>query len=248
MRAAPLLRDVIDRHGGWDRWRRCSSITAGLSSAGLAFASRFQAGALLNRHIRLEPHARRLTAESYPKPGLVGTWSPGLVRIARASGEIDRERHDPRAAFASLAKHVHWDALDMLYFAGYALWNYLSFPFLLAEPGVAARVSSDPKGLPECLTLHATFPSGFPTQCREQRFHLDRESLLLRRHDYTADVIGRGAIAANVCLASEDAAGLRFYTRRRVYPRLGANLVMPWPVLVWIELTNLKVEMTERHR
>lgn len=245
MRAEPNLGDVIDQHGGWDRWRRCLSIEASLSSSGLAFASRFQRGALLNRRIRLNPHARLLMAAPYPRPGFAGTWSPEFVRIARLSGEIDRERHSPRDAFAGLAKQIHWDALDMLYFAGYALWNYLSFPFVLAEPGVAVRVSSGPEGAPGCLTLHASFPSGFPTHCREQRFHVDRKSLLLRRHDYTADVMGRLASAANVCLASENVAGLLFYTRRRVYPRLGAKFVAPWPNLVWIELSDLRVQMKE---
>lgn len=231
MKAVPSPADVMDQHGGWCRWRRCSSITASLSSGGLAFASRFQSGALLNRRISLQPHSRRLTVEPYPKPGFVGAWTP-VVRITRHSGEIDRERHNPRDALATLAKQVRWDALDLLCFAGYALWNYLSFPFLLAEPGVEVRACCDHEGMPSCLTLHATFPSGFPTHCREQRFHLDRENLQLRRHDYTADVIGAWASAANMCLASEEVAGLRFYTSRRVYPRLGTRFVMRFPILV----------------
>lgn len=193
-----------------------------------------------------ESHARRLTAEPHPATGCVGIWTPELVRIVRLSGKIVRERHNPRDAFHSLARQIRWDALDMLYFAGYALWNYLSFPFLLGEPGVEARASRDQDGTPGCVTLHATFPPGFPTHCREQRFHLDGESLRLRRHDYTADVIGSWASAANFCLDSEHVAGLRFHTRRRVYPRLGARLVMPWPVLVWIELTDLDIEIDER--
>lgn len=247
MRTELDLGDVVDQHGGSHLWQRCRSIEARLSSGGLAFASRFQGGALLNRTIGLRPHARRLTAEPYPGPGFIGIWTPELVRIARTSGGIDRERQNPRHAFDSFAKHVRWDELDVLYFAGYALWNYLTFPFLLAEPGVEVRqTSGSPEGMSGCLTLCATFPDDFPTHSREQRFHIDRETLLLRRHDYTADVIGRWASAANVCVASEQVAGLRFYTRRRVYPRLGANLVVPIPTLVWIELSDVNVELTEQ--
>lgn len=244
-----LLDRVIDAHGGAALWQRCRTIEAWLSSGGLAFASRFQRAALLDRKIRLDPHARRLTVEPYPEPGFIGTWTPDRVQVRKLSGEMMRERSDPRRAFASLAKQVRWDALDMHYFAGYALWNYLSFPFLLAEPGVEVRhAPGSAETISGCLTLHAAFSEEFPTHSREQRFHIDRETLLLRRHDYVANVIGRWASAANLCLASENVTGLRLYTRRRVYPRIGANFVVPFPTLVWIELTDVSAEMAEQHR
>jgi hypothetical protein len=56
-----------------------------------------------------------------------------------------------------------------------------------------------------------------------------------------ADVIGRWAAAANFCVASAEAGGLSFYSRRRVFPRLGANTVLPVPTLVWIEIDDLRV-------
>ena len=64
---------------------------------------------------------------------------------------------------------------------------------------------------------------------------------LLARHDYTADVIGQWANAANLCLASEVVDGLRFYTRRRVFPRFGTQNVLPFPTLVWIVIDDLRV-------
>ena len=244
-----LLDQVFDAHGGAALWRRCRLIEATLSSGGLAFASRLQWGSLLDRKIRLDPHARHLKVEPYPKRGFVGIWTPNLVRITNLSGDVARERVEPRSAFAKLAKLIRWDALDMLYFAGYALWNYLTFPFLLAEPGVEVRPTiGGPETISGCVTLRATFPAVFPTHSREQSFHVYRESLLLHRHDYVADVIGTWASAANLCLASETVAGLRFYTRRRVYPRLGARLVPPLPTLVWIELSEIKLEFVEARR
>ena len=64
---------------------------------------------------------------------------------------------------------------------------------------------------------------------------------LLLRHDYTADVIGGWATAANRCLASAVVDGLRFYTRRLVTPRFGDHVVLPGPTLVWIELDDIRV-------
>ncbi len=69
---------------------------------------------------------------------------------------------------------------------------------------------------------------------------LDAAGLLLR-HDYTADVIGGWATAANRRLASEVVDGLRFYTRRLVTPRFGDHPVLPGPTLVWIELDDIRV-------
>ena len=36
-----------------------------------------------------------------------------------------------RAQFSHWRRSLYWDALDFAYFSGYAMWNYLSLPFLL---------------------------------------------------------------------------------------------------------------------
>jgi hypothetical protein len=127
----------------------------------------------------------------------------------------------------------------MLYFAGYALWNYLSFPFLLAGPGVDIQDACKP-GDGQRRMLLANFPADFPTHSRRQVFHISPDGSLLR-HDYVAQVLGAYAAGANICLASQTIRSLRFYSSRRVYPRIGADVVMPWPTLVWIELANFAV-------
>ena len=35
--------------------------------------------------------------------------------------------------------HTPWDVLQLAYFIGYAMWNYLTTPFLFTYPGVEAR-------------------------------------------------------------------------------------------------------------
>jgi len=239
---ASTLRDaLIDAHGGRERWRRVAAIEAALSSGGLAFASKGQGRALEGLRIRVEPHARRVTLHDFGGEGGRGVWTPARVALHDAGGTLLEERADPRAAMGRPMKRLAWDRLDILYFAGYALWNYLSFPFLLDEPGVAldAATCVADDGTPR---LDARFDDRLPTHSREQSFHLDA-SLALRRHDYTADVIGGWARAANLALASERVDGLRFYTRRRVLPRLpGLAAPLPGPVLVRIEIDDLRVD------
>lgn len=239
MTEQPLLAAVLDAHGGLVRWRQTEIIQASLSSGGFAFAAHGQGQALLGLKVAVYPHARRVVLHDFCGLGWRGVWTPSHVAVHDAGGMEVAQRHEPRQAFARWARQVRWDKLDILYFAGYALWNYLSFPFLLSAPGVQLREPGT-RTPGAGRRLVATFPADFPTHCAEQTFHLD-PSLHLMRHDYTADVIGPWAHAAHTCLASQTVGGLRFTTRRAVHPRLGARWVLPWPRLVWIELGALRV-------
>lgn len=234
-----LIDRVIEAHGGRARWQALERIEAAFSSGGLAFALHMQPFTLRGLRLVLRPHARQVELHGYGRPDWVGEWTPNQVRILDADGRTVAERQQPRAGFSRLDKLVRWDRLDLLYFAGYALWNYLSFPHLLELPGVEVIESSAPDGL-KPGHLRARFDAQLPSHSPYQTFHIDQRGWLTR-HDYTADVIGRWATAANFCQASEVVDGLRFYTRRRVLPRLGADSVLPLPTLVWIELDDLRL-------
>lgn len=243
MNADNLLTQVCDAHGGLARWRAVEAIDFALSSSGLAFSSHGQGSALVGLNVRLWPHQRRVELHHYGEPGGLGVWTPEHVAHYAADGRLLAERQHPRAQFSRLRKRLVWDKLDMLYFGGYALWNYLSFPFVLAEPGV--RVSL-PTAVDRCAGagLVAEFDASVPTHSARQVFHLN-QALHLTQHDYTADVIGSWATAANCALASTEVAGLRFYTRRHVTPRMGPwQTVLPFPLLVRIDITELAVQFT----
>ncbi len=236
-RSKELLDETIEAHGGRERWRAAHTIEFALSSGGFAFLSRSQPNALRNLKVALRPHERRTLIRDFPRPGWQGAWTPDRVEIRDPGGGLAGARLEPRRHFRGLLNKVHWDKLDILYFAGYALWNYLTFPFLLEAPGVL--VAEADAGAAS-HRLDAVFDPGFPTHSARQSFHLDPSRRLVR-HDYTADVIGAYATAANFCLASVEVGGLRFYTRRKVYPRLGPGAVVRFPTLVWIEIDDVQV-------
>ena len=239
MDTTQLLEAVIDAHGGRERWRQVDTIEAKLSSGGLAFTLHLQPWALRRLRIAVRPHAREVILGDYVRPGWRGIWTPDEVRVVDAGGDTVAQRSQPRRFFARPDRQVRWDKLGMLYFAGYALWNYLGFPFILEQPGVSLSHSGRASG-GGSQRLDAHFEPGVPTHSAMQSFHLDDNGLLLR-HDYTADVIGRWAKAANACLASETVDGLRFYTRRRVTPRMPGDTALPFPTLVWIEIDDIRV-------
>ncbi len=245
-KSSKLIEEVIEAHGGRDRWQAVERIEASLSSGGLAFASRLQPFALRNLRISMSPHARRVVLRDFCRKDWCGIWTPNHVQVRDENDSLVIERAEPRGQFNRLCKQFRWDKLDILYFAGYALWNYLSFPFILELPGVTLIEAEDENA---CVArrLVATFDRTVPTHSVAQSFHID-ESRRLIRHDYTAELFSRWATAANCCLASEQVAGLRFYTRRKVYPRFGRHVVLPFPTLVWIEIDDIAVVYAEPAR
>jgi hypothetical protein len=240
--SADLIDTLIQAHGGWERWRSVQAIRFSLSSAGLAFSLHQQSRALLGLKVQVETHARRVVLTDYIQAGWQGVWTPSRVWLEDDAGTCVCARDQPRDTFSEWRRQIRWDDLDMLYFAGYALWNYLCFPFLLAEPGVSLLGMSGGAGVGG-RRLDVMFAADFPTHSRLQSFHVNGAGHLLR-HDYVADVIGPWAAAANFCRDAMEVEGLRFYTRRRVYPRLGSRVVLPGPTLVWIEIDDLQVATT----
>lgn len=240
MTPATLLNETIEAHGGRGRWSRVGAIKAALSSGGLAFQSRCQPNALKSLAVEVRPHDVAVTLDGFVRQGWRGLWTPARAAIADDSGRLIEERRDPRRHFGGVVQQVYWDKLDILAFAGYALWNYLSFPFLLEHKDIELLGVEAPSqdGL---LRLDVRFPPDAPTHCERQSFFIDADRRLVR-HDYTAEPIGSWATGANLCLESEVVEGIRFYTRRRVFPRLGPRkTVVRFPTLVWIELDKVSV-------
>ncbi len=236
-----LLNQVIEVHGGRTRWTRVQVIEASLSSGGFAFASRMQPFALRRLKISVNPLAQQVALHNFVRKGCCGLWTPTHVQVKDENDALVSERHEPRGQFGRLLKQVRWDKLDILYFAGYALWNYLSFPFILDLPGVSVTEGA-PVSHRTSYRLDATFDRSVPTHSATQSFHLSSSHHLIQ-HDYTADVIGQWAHVANCCTTSETVQGFRFYTRRQVYPHMGQRTVLPFPRLVWIELDDINVRM-----
>jgi hypothetical protein len=219
-----LLEETLAAHGGIERWRAAREIEAELRSGGFALGSKLAGGPFKRYTAGVSVHEPRSVLEPYPKSGSRGVFEPDAVRI---EGATTAERQDPRRLFPGVRRRLWWDRLDALYFAGYALWNYLTTPLLLTRAGVEVRESG--------RTLHVTLPEGLPTHSREQSFLLDDDGLIVR-HDYTAEVFGGWAKAKHLCSEHRKFDGLVFPTRRRVTPRNS-----PFPTLVWIDVDRVSV-------
>lgn len=234
VRMDPLVERILDCHGGLDRWRRLSAVSLDFSSGGLAFRARMQGKALSRIRATIDPHRCRVSLADFPAPGTTGKFDRGVVGLHDASGICIATRTEPRAAFESLRHKLWWDSLDILYFAGYAIWNYLCFPYWLADPAIVRACESavEDEGR---IRLTVDFEPDFPTHCARQTFHYDASGLLVE-HRYTAEPFGKWAKASHHCSDHRKFDGFVIPTCRRVRPRLAGGYVPRFPVLVWIDI------------
>ena len=232
-----IVEQAIAAHGGLELWQSATEVTVQISSGGLAFASKLQGHAVRDVEARISTHGQHVVLAPYPQPGRCGVLDQdGTVRVETDDGELVEARENARDAFRDLRHKLWWDRMDILYFATYAIWTYVSTPFVFTHEDYQL-VELDPwveSGEP-WRRVAVTFPEYVHTHSRRQVFYFDANGLI-RRHDYTAEPIGGWAKAAHYCLDHRSFDGLVVPTRRRVYPRKPNNQRRSGPLLVWIEV------------
>ena len=228
-----LAEKMIRAHGGMAAWERAESVKLHMQGGGLLLASKRQRGAMADVEVTVATTGQRTEVRPYPRPGHGGIFERGRIRIETDGGALVEERTDPRPLFRKFRRQFRWDDLDLLYFSGYALWNYVTVPFVLLRDGYVLEAKKE-------NVLAVTFPDGVHTHCRHQRFVLDQRGLL-QRHLYTAEPVGRWARSVHVASDHREFGGLIFPTKRRVYPRSLTGGRVPFPVLVSIDIDDVTV-------
>lgn len=234
-----LAEEAIEAHGGLDRWRRDPEVAVRLSAGGFAFASKLQGHAVREAIARVSTSSQHVVFDPFPERGSRGVLdTDGSVRTESPGGAPTRERPDPRPAFRRPRRQLWWDHLDILYFGTYAIWTYISSPFVFLDEGFALRELEPWQEEGQTWRrLAVTFPAGVQTHCREQVFYIDPDGLI-RRHDYTAEPFGEWAKAAHYSYDHTSFDGLVLPRRRLVYPRRADNRPRAHPRLVWIEIAE----------
>lgn len=229
-----LLHRVVDAYGGAARWSAIREIALRVSAHGLAFRMKWQAP-IVRVPAKIDAHQPLVRFFPEKGDGLIEVFAGDEVRLERRDGSVVEARSNPQRLFPGGRRLLWWDRLDQVYFAGYALWNYVTFPALLTRDDIDWQEAGD-------STLRARFPAGFPTHSEIQEFHVDPQTALLTQHDYTASVFGNWAKGAHCVLAHEEVDGIPFATRRRVTPRRKNGTPAPFPLLVGIEFEAIGLD------
>jgi hypothetical protein len=212
-----LLHAAIRACGGLEAWRvvRGIDVRFNFSGAGLVVKG-------FPRHLQptvsVDVKERRSVFQRLGgDPDERWIFTPDRVWIERRDGDLVEERHRPRDSFAGHVWETKWDRLHLAYFIGYAIWNYVSVPFLLAEPGFETRELGEHYENNETWrVLEVTFPDGVPAHTKVQKLYFGQD-LLLRRLDYKTDVAG--GVAAHYCFDHREYGGIVMPTLRRVVSR-----------------------------
>lgn len=233
-----LLEKIFDAHGGMENWNKFRTISPTLRFGGLAFRSRFNLAGLIERRVEIFTRRPFVIFNDFPKKGMTGTFTPNEVYIEKA-GLVIRSREQPRSYFDSLRRKIFWDDLDLLYFAGYASWNYFNSPFLLGYPGVTVEeLSPLPENGKLWRRLRAHFPDQFPTHCNSQIFYFD-EKFRMVRLDYCPEIFASWARAAHFCSHHSRWNEILIPSRRRVVVNKPYATAKSLPTLVWIDVKNV---------
>ena len=123
-------------------------------------------------------------------------------------------------------------------FCSYALWGYLTTPFLYTYSGFEVQeVEPWQEDKERWCVLQVRFPDGYAAHTRTQYSYFGEDGLL-RRHLYTVDVLG-GAQGANYASEYRVLNGLTVPIQRRVFAYDDARTKVPESVLVSIDLSEI---------
>jgi hypothetical protein len=244
---AELLAAALDAHGGLGRWRDVAFLTARVRIRGVVWDVKTREHPLREAKVTIEPAVQRTSLTPFGGQGLRSFFTPDLAAVLGADGQVLQVRRHPRAAFAGDTAENPWDELQLAYFTGFTLWNYLTLPFLAAYPGFEIET-----GLPmdtgqgSWRRLDLTFPSEIATHTPQQAMYFGDDNLL-RRLDYDSEIFG-GAPASQLMSGYVQVNGFSFPSRRTIVPRTPDGRAESGPVLIGIDLDDFDVITTASDR
>ena len=232
-----LLEQAVAAHGGLERWSAVKSIDVDLSITGAVWYVKGRPDVLQNIIMRVHTDEERVSTTFVDKD-VRTIFEPGRVVIEKKDGTHIETRDDPERSFADQPPGAPWDDVHVAYFSGEALWTYLTTPFLYTRPDfVTEEIGPIEVEGEKWRRLKVTFPDSVKSHTREQVSCFGPDGLL-RRHDYTVDILG-GATGLNFASEYVDAGGILVATRRRVYAYEGDYQIVKDPVLVAIDMTKV---------
>ncbi len=232
-----LLDDVLAACGGLDRWRRLKQFTIHVSMDGDFFSRIGRAGLFKDMVAEGPTQSQSLQLTGFTAPDKCALYQPDRVAIQDLGGEVLQSCSDPRQAFP-VRNGEPWDDIHLVYFCGFSIWNYLTTPFLLAQPGIEIE-ELEPWNVNNQVwrRLRASFPPSIVTHCREQIFYFDADGLQ-RRTDYHV----MGTSIAHLSWAHQRFCGILIPTLRRSLLRQPDGTVVARPALIDIEIFDASFE------
>jgi len=176
-----LLNFAIEAHGGMHSWNGFQSISAKASIGGALWDLEQLPGLFGNTKVDMKLRSQDVVTYLIDRNERI-VFTPNQISLESESGGVLETRTNPRAAFSKQPANAKWDKLDAGYFVSYALWGYLTTPFLYTYPGFVVReVEPWSENGERWRVLEVTFPDGYAAHTKTQYVYFGPDGLV-RRH------------------------------------------------------------------
>lgn len=235
------LKDfVIDAHGGLPRWRTFEQVSADLQQGGALWGLKGQPDTLTRTTVTVGIKNEWASHAPFGADRRRSRFEPARVALEREDGTLLEELAGPRQSFAGHTLQTPLTDLQLAYFAGCAMWTYLTLPFLLAWPGVGTEeLEPWPTDSGDWRRLAVRFPQTIATHSTLQTLYFDGDGLL-KRHDYNVEIAGNTP-GAHLVSDYVEVSGIRFPKRRRIYARQPDDSFSTETLVVSIDLSNIRL-------
>jgi len=234
-----LLKLAVEAHGGMERWNKVKAVKVAASITGAIWHVKSKPDYLKNVVFETETLRERVTME-FPGQNKRSVFEPNRVEMQREDGTVIASRDDPERAFDGRARDTPWDDIHVAYFSGEAFYTYFNTPFLYTYVGFSSEeVQPIEMDGETWRRLKVTFPDWIKSHTKEQISCFGPDGLL-RRHDYTVDILG-GATGLNFASDYRNVDGILFPTKRRVYAYEGDYQIVKEPLLVDIDISEISL-------
>jgi hypothetical protein len=236
-----LLNLAVKAHGGLDRWNQIKSISVKASITGGIWYVKSRPNVLKEVVIDAETQREKVVMV-FDSQRKMSVFQPGLISIEKNGGPEVEKWENPKFAFEGHSLHTPWEDVHVVYFSGEALWTYLTTPFLYTYPGfITEEIAPWQENGETWRRLKVTFPDNVASHTRQQISYFGTDGLI-RRHDYTVDILG-GATGANYATNYRDVGGIIIPASRRIYAYEGEDhKVISEPLLVAIDMGEITLK------
>ena len=238
------MRDLLDvamtAHGGWERWQQIDKLHVHMHSGGTVWQVKGWPEAYADVRCDVQAHRQHTEFAPFLTGGQHSVYEPDRTSVVADDGTRIEQRRSPRSYFEDHTVLTPWDQQQLIYFSGYAMWTYLTTPFLLRLPGFRIEEGEPWEEQGEVWRrLKAVFPADVHSHSTEQTFYFDADGLL-RRQDYSVEIMG-GTTSAHYASDHRTFGGLVFPTRRRVYAAGPDNRPILDRVAISIDILDIEV-------
>ncbi|MCW2665009.1 MAG: hypothetical protein JWP83_6161 [Mycobacterium sp.] len=215
-----LLDEVLASYGGANRWQQINVIKIHQMVGGALWPLKGVDSVINDSTVEIMLKEQRVWHRPLPRPGLRSSYTPDRVAIEtdEDTPQTVESLTSPRESFSGHSLQTPWSMLQLAYFAGYAMWTYLSEPYSLTFPGVQTEELGEwNEDGQTWRRLGVRYPASIATHSAEQVLYVDSDGLL-RRRDYVVD-IAAGSPAAHYTDDHREFDGIVLPVKRVVYVR-----------------------------